>query len=99
MRQLFASLACAFLFAAIPAAHSQTPTPTHPWTVQEIYGGGDLTGYPPSGISWSPDGSRATYIDGDGNVMQIQISDGKLTKLIDHAKIDFLLDAKISEQD
>ncbi len=99
MRSLFTSLACAFLFAAIPAAHSQTPTPTHPWTVKEIYGGGDLTGYPPSGMSWSPDGSRATYIDGDNNVIQIQISDGKLTKLIDHAKIDFLLNAKISEQD
>jgi dipeptidyl-peptidase-4 len=96
LRSLLASLACLFAVAALPAAKSQTPT--HPWTVKEIWDSGDLTGYPPGGISWSPDGQRATYI-ADGNVMQIQVSDGKLTKLIDHSKIASLLDAKISEQD
>lgn len=100
LRILLASLACLLIPFSPPTAHAQTTAPTYPWTVKEIYGGAeDLTGYPPSGISWSPNGARATYIDGSGNVMQIQISDGKLTKLIDHAKIDFLLNAKISEQD
>jgi dipeptidyl-peptidase-4 len=67
--------------------------------VQEIFGGGDLTGYPPSGMSWSPDGKRATYLNDDGDVMQIEIDDGKLKKLLDHSKIASLLDATISEQD
>ncbi|MFZ0661954.1 MAG: DPP IV N-terminal domain-containing protein [Acidobacteriaceae bacterium] len=99
MRSFLVSLACLILFA-LPA-HSQSPnhpTPNHPWTVKEIWDSGDLAGYPPSGISWSPDGQRATYLS-DGNVMQIQVSDGKLKKLIDHSKIASLLDAKISEQD
>jgi dipeptidyl-peptidase-4 len=73
--------------------------PTHPWTVKEIYGGDNLTGEPPSGISWSPDGSRATYLSDDGDVMQIQVADGKLKKLIGHSKIDALLTAEITEKD
>ncbi len=95
---------CLILFAALPLAYSQAAPPapsqpTHPWTVKEIFGGASLTGFPPSGISWSPDGKHATYIDGAGNIMQIDVADGKLKKLIDHTKIDFLLNAKISEQD
>jgi dipeptidyl-peptidase 4 len=67
--------------------------------VQEIFGGEDLTGYPPDGISWSPDGKRATYISENGDVMQVEVADGQLKKLIDHTKIASLLNAKISEQD
>lgn len=98
MRPFRVFIASFFWAATFPVAYSQaTPaTPTHPWTVKEIYSG-NLTGYPPSGMSWSPDGKRVTYLS-DGNVMQIQVADGKLTKLIDHAKIAFLLNAKISEQ-
>lgn len=100
MRNFLASLTCFVIFAASPIAHSQAEPaqqPNHPWTVKEIYSGA-LTGYPPSGMSWSPDGKRVTWL-AKGNVMQIQVSDGKVTQLIDHAKIAFLLNAKISEQD
>ena len=96
MRLRLASLACLAVFLALPAAHAQNPT--HPWTVKEIWSGGDPTGYPPGGISWSPDGRRATYLS-DGAVMQIQVSDGKLSTLVDRSKIASLLNAKISEQD
>lgn len=95
MRPIPILLAFLVVFAA---AHAQAPAPTHPWTVKEIYGGGDPTGYPPGGISWSPDGTRATYLS-NGNVMQIAVADGKLTRLIDRATIAPLLDAPISEQD
>ena len=99
MRPFRASLTSLFLIVSFSVAYSQTSAPTRPWTVQDIFGGNDLTGYPPSGISWSPDGKRATYIDDEGNVMQIEVADGKLKKLIDHTKIARLLNVEISEQD
>ena len=80
MRRLctFAVSVLASLFA--PSFHNafaqKTSAPTHPWTVKEIYGGDNLTGEPPSGISWSPDGSRATYLSDDGDVMQIRLPMG-----------------------
>ena len=67
--------------------------------MKEIFGGGSLTGFPPGGMSWSPDGKRVTWLDNDGNVMQIEVADGKVKKLIDRSKIASLLDANISEQD
>lgn len=99
MRPFCSLIACVFLFASFPVAHSQAVPPTHPWTVQEIFGGDDLTGFPPDGMSWSPDGKRVTYLSEDGDVMEIEVADGKLKKLIDHSKIASLLDAKISEED
>jgi dipeptidyl-peptidase-4 len=87
-------LAVSFL-ALTPASLAQQ---THPWTVKEIFSDESLTGNPPEGMSWSPDGTRATYISDTGDVMQIQVADGKLKKLIDHAKIASLLDATISER-
>ena len=99
MRPFRALIACLFALAAFPLAHPQTTEPTHPWTIKEIFGGGDLTGFPPGGMSWSPDGKRVTWLDNDGNVMQIEVADGKVKKLIDHSKIASLLDATISEQD
>jgi dipeptidyl-peptidase 4 len=96
-------IACLFVLAfCLPAYPQSAPPangPTHPWTVKEIYGGASLTGEPPDGISWSPDGTRATYIDDDGNVMQIQIADGKLKQLIGHEKVVRLLNAPIREKD
>ena len=67
--------------------------------MKEIFGGASLTGYPPDGISWSPDGKRATYIADNGDVMQIEVADGKLKTLLDHTKISTLLNANISEKD
>jgi len=98
LRSICAVLSCISLFAALPGAYAQAAVPTQPWTVKELFDG-SLTGYPPSGMSWSPDGKRVTYLAQNGDVMQIEVADGKLKKLIDHAKISSLLDAKISEQD
>ena len=67
--------------------------------MKEIFGGGSLTGYTPDGISWSPDGTRATYLADNGDVMQIEAADGKLRTLLDHSKISTLLNANISEKD
>ncbi len=67
--------------------------------MKEIFGGGSLTGYTPDGISWSPDGTRATYLADNGDVMQIEAANGKLRTLLDHSKISTLLNANISEKD
>ena len=98
--------AFAFLLTAVsvvplvkPALAQESGAANRPWTVKEIFGGENLTGEPPSGISWSPDGTRATYIADNGDVMQVEVADGKLKKMIDHAKIASLLDANISEKD
>ncbi len=92
---LFISALAVTLIAPHVSAQSN-----HPWTVPEIFArGGSPTGDPPEGISWSPDGKRATWIDDQGNLMQIQPPDGSPKKLINGEKIAPLLNAVISEQD
>jgi len=92
-------LAVAFLLALVPppATHAQT---THPWTVAEIWSHpGSVTGDPPQGMSWSPDGKRATWIDEEGNLMQIDPPAGQPSKLLPAQKIAALLDTTITEKD
>jgi dipeptidyl-peptidase-4 len=93
------SLLVVLLASAVFLAPSLRAQDNHPWTVQEIFGHGSLTGDPPEGISWSPDGSRATWIDGDGNLMQIQSRGTRPTKLLPYEKLAPLLNASISERD
>jgi dipeptidyl-peptidase 4 len=97
-RAAVSSLLAAAIFLISQAAFAQQ-SQTHPWTVKEIFADDSLTGNPPEGMSWAPDGSRATYIAENGDVMQIQVSDGKLKKLIDAAKVRSLFEANISEKD
>ncbi|MGC2639018.1 MAG: alpha/beta fold hydrolase [Acidobacteriaceae bacterium] len=88
-------LAASSIFAVPLVAQS-----SHPWTVAEIFGRDRVsTGEPPQGISWSPDGKRATWIDEDGNLMQIQPPETQPQKLLPAQKITALLNATISEKD
>jgi len=89
--------AALLLLSAFALTHSQSAS--HPWTVKEIFGGPDLTGDPPAEISWSPDGSRATWLADNGDLMQVSAADGKVSKLFDHSKIGGLLGANIREKD
>ena len=71
-----------------------------PWTVDEIFGhSGSLTGDPPEGMSWSPDGKRVTWLDERGDLMQIEPPGVKPETLIPADRIIALLTAKIPEQD
>ena len=80
-----------------PIVHAQA---SHPWTVAEIWShAGDPTGNPPEGISWSPDGKRATWIDDEGNLVAIAPPATQPKKLLPAQKISSLLDANISEKD
>jgi dipeptidyl-peptidase-4 len=71
-----------------------------PWTVQEIFGRpGSLTGDAPEGISWSPDGKLATWIDENGDLVGLQPPDSNPKKLIAYDKIAALLNAAMPERD
>jgi dipeptidyl-peptidase-4 len=88
------------LAAAALLAHPLHAQADHPWTIQEIYGHpGGLTGNPPEGISWSPDGKLATWIDDEGNLDAIQPPDAKPKTLIPYSKISVLLNAALPERD
>lgn len=72
----------------------------HAWTVEEIFGHeGDLTGDPPQGISWSPDGKHATWIGDNGDLMQVEPGNAHPERLLPYGKIARLLNADISERD
>jgi dipeptidyl-peptidase 4 len=71
-----------------------------PWTVAEIFGHpGSLTGDPPDGIAWSPDGKSATWIDDNGDLVAMQPPDSKPKKIIAYNKIAALLNAAMPERD
>ena len=101
-RPLLLLVACAAAASAVPslAAQSSHPQSTHPWTVAEIWGHeGSTTGDPPEGISWSPDGKQAGFIDDDGDLMSISGPGAEPKRLLPAQKIATLLDANISEKD
>jgi dipeptidyl-peptidase-4 len=94
-RFLPALIASTALFSC--ALHAQAD---HPWTVNEIFGRpGSLTGNPPEGISWSPDGKLAAWIDDNGDLVALQPPDTKPKKLIAYNKIASLLNAAMPERD
>jgi dipeptidyl-peptidase 4 len=91
-------LSLVLLAAALFPARTRAQA-THPWTVAEIWSHpGSATGDPPGGISWSPDGKRASWIDDDGNLVAIEPPATQPKKLLPAAKIAALLNASISEK-
>lgn len=90
-----------FAFAAFgSAAPRLVAQSAHPWTVEEIFGqDGSATGNPPEGISWSPDGKLASWIDKDGNLMALADPGAQPRRLLPAQKIAALLDTNISEKD
>src|SRR5579859_7122728 len=70
-----------------------------PLTVEAIFGHSPITGTPPRGVEWSPDGQHLTYLDG-GELVDIDPGHGKGHILVSHAKLATLT-AKggLSEED
>jgi dipeptidyl-peptidase-4 len=70
-----------------------------PLTVEGIFGHGPLTGTPPRGVEWSPDGQHLTYLDG-GELVDIDPGHGNGHILVSRAKLATLT-AKggLSEED
>jgi dipeptidyl-peptidase-4 len=69
-----------------------------PLTVERIFAHGSLTGTPPEGLAWSPDGKHLTYLDG-GELIDLDPSTGKPHVLVSRAKLASLSGAEANEQD
>ena len=72
--------------------------PAKPLTVEAIFGHGSLTGHPPSGLTWSPDGKRLTYLEG-GELLELDPATGKQSVLVSHAKLAALAGGSATETD
>ena len=85
----------ASLLAAPALTGQSTPTPL---TVEAINGNEPLTGTPPMGIAWSPDGKQLTWLEG-GELKAMEIDSGKRSVLVDHARLASLAGASKADPD
>ncbi len=69
------------------------------WTVSDIFTGRISIGHPPGEMSWSPDGKRAIYIGDHGDMMQMDATTGKTSKLLDHEKLAPIMNVQLNEKD
>ena len=83
------------LLAASAITGQSAPTPL---SVEAIYGGEPLTGTPPSGVTWSPDGRVLSYLE-DGELRTLEVATGKRAVLVSRAKLEAMTGGSGSEQD
>ncbi len=72
--------------------------PSKPVTVEQIYPQEQAT-RPPDGIVWSPDGTRLSYINDNGDLLAVEGGTGKSQVLVDHDKMKALSPPVTSEHD
>jgi dipeptidyl-peptidase 4 len=84
------------LFAVLAAsASAQNGIPL---TVERIFAHGPITGNPPEGLTWSPDGKHLTYLD-SGELIDLDPGSGKPHVLVSRSKLASLAGAQANEQD
>ena len=87
------------------AAFAQNATAQGPGVRTVAFANSDPTGDPPRSGSWSPDGTRLTFMAEDdqighpGDIIQIDARTGKPSVLATAAQLDALASAPISEKD
>jgi dipeptidyl-peptidase 4 len=91
---MHSALACLLITAPVLLSQS-APIPL---TVEAIYGGEPLTGTPPTGFAWSPDGKLLSFL-ANGELDTLEIATGKRAVLVSHAKLAALAGVTGSEQD
>lgn len=87
------------LFAPLVTLASAQTATHQPLTVAEIYRGDQLSGVPPSDLSWSPDGQYLTYIGDNDDLVAVNLATAKPYVLIEHQKLAALLNDTNSEKD
>lgn len=99
MKCLLRALVMASIAIGVSAPGVWGQETAKPLTVESIFGHGPLTGTPPRGLEWSPDGQHLTYLDG-GELVDIDPGHGNGHILVSHAKLATLV-AKggLSEED
>ena len=82
-------------FAAPPEASSDKKL-----TIPTIFAANGITTRPPTGLVWSPDGTRLTYLSStSGDLMQVEGTTGTQTVLVSKEKLATLLEKGGNEQD
>ena len=85
-------------FCRLSALAADSPAPTKPVTIEQLYSLAQAT-EPPQGIEWSPDGTRLSYIDDNGDLIAAEGGTGVTQVLVDHEKIKALSGPVASERD
>jgi dipeptidyl-peptidase-4 len=98
--------ALVFALAATSAfAENAAQTQTDPGIRTVAFANSDPTGYPPKDGSWSPDGTRLTFLATDsriahpGDIIQVEAATGKASVLATAAQLSALSSDKIDEKD
>ena len=81
---------------SLPQAHPQSAGKT--LTVEDIFAHGQLAGGAPQGLTWSPDGTHLTYLDG-GELIDLDPGTGKPHVLVSRAKLTSLSGSAVNEKD
>ena len=98
MRYTAARLLFAVVSLPLLANCHADPAPQRPLTVEAIYAHGSLTGNPPDELTWSPDASHLTYLDG-GELIDLDPGTGRPHVLISRSKLASLNEGRVSETD
>jgi dipeptidyl-peptidase 4 len=97
LRLIRFALVLAFGCRAFAQTAGTAPS-TRPLTIEQIYGQEQAT-QPPQGLAWSPDGTRLTYIAGNGDLVAVEGTTGTRQVLIDADKMKSLNPPVGSEHD
>ncbi len=94
-------LTCSLAAVLAPfLANAQTvqAQPTRTLSVEEIFAHAQLAGGEPQGLTWSPDGTHLTYLDG-GELIDLDPGTGKPHVLVSRAKLSSLSGNAANEKD
>ena len=80
------------------SAQSGSAKPSKRLTVEDIFAHGPIGGYPPAGLTWSPDAAHLTYLDG-GELIDLDPFTGKPHILVSRAKLSSLSGDATTEKD
>jgi dipeptidyl-peptidase 4 len=95
LRLIALVLVLAWRLSALAVDPASQPKPLNPDQIYPL----DQATRPPDGLAWSPDGTRLSYIDDQGDLVGIEGSSGAAKVLIDHDKMKALNPPVTSEQD
>ncbi len=98
MNRLAAILFSVLLAATLATLPLVAQAPTKQFTVEDIYAHGPLTGHPPGGLTWSPDGKHLTYME-DGQLIELDPGTAKPRTLVSRDKLAPIFAGKASEKD
>jgi dipeptidyl-peptidase-4 len=96
VKKRLALSAIALVFAALifltgfVSLWAQSPPPVKPLTIEAIYAPGGLTGRGPETLEWSPDGTKLTFVQRDGEqgeLWYVDTSTGEKKVLVSAAKL------------